>query len=152
MYCSTCGVAVAHGLSYCNYCGAKLNPPAGDETGTPHVRPEMLVAAMVGLFIFGTAIMTVMMGVLKRVLDAPPEAIVAVTGLCFLLMLFIEAVLLRLLFRSPRVAKGPDKTLSKSHATKELDAGSPQSLGQPASVTENTTRAFDPIYVDRQKQ
>ncbi len=25
MYCSSCGVAVAQGLSYCNFCGAKLN-------------------------------------------------------------------------------------------------------------------------------
>ena len=154
MYCPTCGVAVAHGLSYCNYCGAKLNPATeDDETRTPQVRPEMLVSAMVGLFILGTAVITVLMGVMKRVLDAPPEPIVAVTALCFLIMLFIEAVLLRLLFRRPRAAKAADKTLSKSHATKELDAGNAQSLGEPvSSVTEHTPRAFDPIYIDRHKQ
>jgi hypothetical protein len=30
MYCSTCGVAVTQGLSYCNYCGATLSRAKGE--------------------------------------------------------------------------------------------------------------------------
>ncbi len=55
MYCSTCGVNVAPGLSYCNYCGAKFNGEKGDSVSkSSAVRPEFLVSAMIGLFVFRT--------------------------------------------------------------------------------------------------
>jgi hypothetical protein len=42
MYCSSCGVAVAQGLGYCNYCGAKLNGANGDSVNkTSEVKPEI---------------------------------------------------------------------------------------------------------------
>ena len=48
MYCSVCGRAVAQGLSYCNYCGAKLNGVKDDSVvKSSEPKPEMLVAAMV---------------------------------------------------------------------------------------------------------
>ena len=57
MYCSSCGVAVTKGLSYCNHCGAKVNRDDGVRD-SPEVRPEMLVAAMVGTFVFGLVAIT----------------------------------------------------------------------------------------------
>jgi len=46
MYCSSCGVAVAQGLSYCNYCGAKLNGAKGDNViKSSEVKPESLINA-----------------------------------------------------------------------------------------------------------
>ena len=57
MYCSSCGVAVAQSLSYCNYCGERLNGMKSDDVGkSPEVRPELLVSAMAGVFIIGTAV------------------------------------------------------------------------------------------------
>jgi hypothetical protein len=155
MYCSSCGVAVTQGLSYCNYCGAKLSTAVDDNASRiPEVRPELLVAAMVGTFIFGLAAIIVLMGVMKTVLDAPPEAIVAATLVCLLIMLFLEGVILRLLFRRPLRSKKPDNSANpKGSPTKELDGTQPRSLPEPvSSVTEHTTRAFDPLYVERQKQ
>ena len=103
---------------------------------------------------FGLVGIVVLMGVMKRVLDAPPEPIVAVTVVVFLLMLFLEAVFLRLLFRGRRSAEPDVNPPSiKGHATKELDSTQPRSLGEPvSSVTEHTTRAFDPVYIDKTKQ
>ena len=47
MYCSSCGVAVAQGLSFCNYCGAKLGGARGDSAmKSAEVKPELLVSAM----------------------------------------------------------------------------------------------------------
>jgi hypothetical protein len=152
MYCSSCGVAVAQGLSYCNYCGAKLSGAQGDNAGElPEVRPELLVSAMAALFILGLLALVVLMGVLKTVLELPVERVLGFTLFPFLLMLLIEGVFLRLLFRRKRGADAAGgNVLSKGHATKELDAGQARALAEPmASVTEHTTRAFGPIHIDR---
>ena len=149
MYCSTCGVAVAQGLTYCNYCGAKLSG-AKDEK-SPEVRPELLVSAMTGLFILGLAAITVLIGVIKTTLDLPVERVLAVALVPFLLLLLIEGVFIRLLFRRKRGAEAArDAAAVKGQATKELDAIQTRALPEPVpSVTEHTTRAFDPIYTDR---
>src|ERR1700687_2384763 len=100
MYCSTCGVAVTPGLTYCNYCGEKLNRAKGDSiVRSPEVKPETLVAAMVFTFVFGLGAITVLMGVMKAVLHFDYGPIVAFTLLSFLIMLLLEGVIVRLFFR-----------------------------------------------------
>ena len=152
MYCSSCGVAVAEGLSYCNYCGAKLNGVKGDtRIKSSEPKPEMLVAAMVFVFVFGLVAITVLMGVMKEVLNPNVGVILGFTLLSFLIMLSIEGVLVRLLFRRKR---GPeeagDPVLLKGQATRELEAAQARALPEPMpSVTEHTTRAFEPIYNER---
>jgi hypothetical protein len=149
MYCSSCGVAVAQSLSYCNYCGEKLNGAKGDSVVTsPEVKPEMLVAAMVFVFVLGLGTITVLMGVMKAVLNFNEGLILALTLLSFLIMLSLEGVIVRLLFRRGRSTEEARNTGPlKGHATKELDAAHARVLPQPvASVTEHTTRAFEPIY------
>ncbi|HSP62179.1 MAG TPA: hypothetical protein VLQ90_04270 [Pyrinomonadaceae bacterium] len=149
MYCSSCGVAVAQGLSYCNYCGEKLNGAKGDSLiESREVKPEMLVAAMVFVFVFGLGAITVLMGVMKAVLELGLGQILAFTLLSFLIMLSIEGVIVRLLFRRKRGAEeAGDIVRLKGQATKELDAAQARVLPAPASsVTEHTTRAFEPIY------
>ena len=70
MYCSACGVNVAQGLSYCNYCGAKVGEKSS-ASKTSEVRPEFLVSAMIGLFIVGLFVITILMGMMKQVLGLP---------------------------------------------------------------------------------
>src|SRR6266571_6321938 len=107
MYCSSCGVAVAQGLSYCNYCGAKLNGVKGDSvTKSSEVKPEMLVAAMVFVFVFGLGAITALMGMMKAVLNLDLGQILAFTLLSFLIMLLIEGVCVLLLLRRKR---GPEE-------------------------------------------
>ena len=148
MYCSTCGVAVAKGLNYCNYCGAQLNQGDG---GQSQVRPESLIFAVLATFIFGLVAITVLIGVMKSVLDMPVERVLAFALLPFLTMLALEAVFIRLLLRRTRETKGASETpLLTQQTTKELDAAQPRVLPEPVpSVTEHTTRAFDPIYRDK---
>lgn len=148
MYCSSCGVAVAESLSYCNYCGAKLNGAKDDDPEWREVKPGLLVAAMTGLFIFGLVGLTLLMGMLKAVLELPVERVLAVALVPFLLMLILEGVFMRLLLRSKSSANdGSGKVLLQSGATKELDAG--QRSEPIPSVTDHTTRSFDPIYRER---
>ena len=152
MYCSTCGVAVTQNLTYCNYCGAKLSGAQGENvTKSPEVRPELLVSAMTGLFILGLIAITVLIGVVKTTLDLSVEGVLAVALLPFLLLLLIEGVFLRLLFRRKRGTESARDTVAlKGQSTKELDAVQTRALPEPVpSVTEHTTRAFDPIYTER---
>ena len=152
MYCPSCGAAVAEGLSYCNYCGAKLSGAKGDKVSrSPEVKPEFLVAAMVGLFLLGLAGIIVLMGVMKAVLDLPVELILAFALLVFLIMLLLEGVVLRLLFVRRRGAEQSGDTVpSKAQATKELDAAQARALPEHMpSVTEQTTRTFEPSYIER---
>jgi hypothetical protein len=151
MYCSSCGVAVAQGLSYCNYCGAKLNAVKGDNAvKSSEVKPELLVSAMVAVFVLGLAAITLLMGMMKAVLRLEAGQILPFTVLSFLIMLLVEGVCIRLLFRRNRGVEEQAAALSKNQATKELDAAQAQVLPEPlSSVTEHTTRAFDSIYSER---
>jgi hypothetical protein len=94
------------------------------------------------------------MGMMKTVLELPAERVLGFTLFPFLIMLLLEGVFLRLLFRRKRGAgKADDVVLLKGQATKELDAAQARALPEPlASVTEHTTRAFDPIYSERKSK
>jgi hypothetical protein len=147
MYCSSCGVAIAQGLSFCNYCGAQLNERAGDIKST-EIKPGSLIASMVFLFVFGLVAITMLMGVMKAGLRFDSGPIIAFTLLSFFIMLVLEGVIIRLLFRRGRSAEeSSNKALSKNQTTRELDARQAGLLPEPApSVTEHTTRKFAPIY------
>lgn len=150
MYCSACGVAVAQGLSYCNYCGAKLSGVSGAKvTKSADVKPEFLVSSMVALFVMGLIAIMLLMGMMKAVINLNSGQILGVAMLCFLTMLSIEGVLVRLLLRRRSETVGEAGPL-KGQATKELDAAQARALPEHMpSVTEHTTRTFDPAYNPR---
>lgn len=147
MYCSSCGVAVAQGLSYCNYCGAKLGGAKEDNVGkSPTAKPELLVSAMVGLFILGLGAIAVLIGVMKEVVGFDLSIVLAVTVLSFVLMLLVEGMLIWLLLNGRRrVKEVGDAERPKEQKTRELREGQARVLPEPVpSVTEHTTRAFEP--------
>jgi hypothetical protein len=150
MYCSTCGVVVAPGLSYCKNCGAKLNR-GDDESKSSEVKADLLVKSMVATFIFGLAAIAVLMGVMKVILGLRVETVLAFMSLPFLLMLVLEGVFIRLLLRRTRsLQTTSDIRLLKEQATNELDPAQVRTLPEGmASVTEHTTRAFDPTFIER---
>jgi hypothetical protein len=91
------------------------------------------------------------MAVLKVILRFNEAQILTFALLSFLLMLFMEGVLIRLLLRrtSSTEAAGDTVTL-KGSATKELDQARARALPESIpSVTENTTQTFEPTYVER---
>jgi len=152
MYCSACGAAVAQGLSYCNHCGAKLKGER-DDGRSSELRPEFLVSAMVGAFVLSLFGISLLMVVMRAVLTEP--FIIAITMLTFTLLFLLEGVLLWLLLRRTRLSKRMrDAETPSEQTTKELDAARARTLpeGVPPSVTEHTTRAFDPAYVERKSK
>jgi hypothetical protein len=153
MYCSSCGVAVTQGLSYCNYCGAKLNATGDSGAKAPEVRPELLVCAISALFILGLVAIIMMMGMMKAVMELPVERVLGFALVPFLLLLLLEGVFIRLLLRSKRNPDEVGDSALKGQATKELDAAQARALPEPmSSVTEHTTRAFAPVYNERESK
>ena len=149
MYCSTCGVVVAQGLSYCKNCGARLNQD--DREGkSSEMKPDLLITAMVATFVFGLAVIGMLMGIMKVILGMDVGQILGFMSLLLLLMLILEGVFIMLLFRR---SKGAEKTIAlpqqQQQATNELEATQARALPEGmVSVTEHTTRAFEPIYRD----
>lgn len=146
MYCSSCGVAVTQGLSYCNFCGSKLNRgESGTKSGEE--RPDSLVFGMLATFVFGLIGVTVLMGVMKAVVGLPVDQVLVFSLFPFLLMCVMEGVFIRLILRRHQAG---DTASSKEPVTNELDGTQVRVLPEPmSSVTDHTTRAFDPIYNER---
>ena len=150
MYCSSCGAAVAKGLSYCNQCGANLIGAKGGVTKPTELFPESLIWAIVSVFVIGLGCSIGLMAVMKDY-GFSQLLIVAFTLLIFVLMLAVEGVFISLLFsrKSSRKEIGETESLHEQ-AAKELGAAQARALSEPVpSVTDHTTRAFEPIYSER---
>ena len=155
MYCSSCGVAVAQGLSYCNFCGATITGGQGDGVAKPPaVQPGLLVSAIVGLFILGLVAIAILTGVMKAVAGFDIAIVLAITMLAFMLLVIVEGVLIGMLLKGKRAPKKPaNSERLNANRTKGLDEAPARALPEPvASVTEHTTRAFDPIYRERKSE
>lgn len=153
MYCRACGVAVNQGSSYCNYCGENLSGANTETTAkSTEVRPGSLIGAMVFTFVFGLGAIAILLGMMKAVLRLDTGQVLAFAFLSFLIMISLEAIFTLLLFRRRQgIAQTTDALRAKDQATRELDAAAQARVlsGPTSSVTENTTRAFEPIYRER---
>jgi hypothetical protein len=158
MYCSTCGSDVIQGLSYCNRCGARTNGAAaeGEANKLSEASFNILVAGLMGLPIAGLGIIIGLMVVMKQELGFPDPPVMTMVFLSFLLLLIAEGGLIWLLLHHTRKPKktAADVKLQES-ATKEFGGARMRELGEAqtqdfatplGSVTENTTRSFEPIY------
>ena len=148
MYCSSCGAAIARDLSYCNHCGARVNGAKGDGVSKPaQPIPDSLVAAIVFVFVGGLGCVIGLMAVMKNY-GLNDGLVIAFSLLIFLLMLVVESVFIWLLLSRKREVREAGRL--DEQTTKELGAAQVQALPEPtASVTEHTTRAFEPVYSER---
>lgn len=155
MYCSSCGAAVAQGLSYCNLCGAKLSGAKIDGASkSTETLPESLIWAIVSVFVVGLGVIMGLMAMLKELLNLNVGIILAAGALVFLLLVAIEAVLIwQLISRTSAAKAAGDSKRQKDQTTKELDAAQARALPEPLpSVTEHTTRSFEPLYSERKSK
>ena len=148
MHCPSCGSAVAQNLSYCNRCGARVN----GVTKQAELFPASLVNAMAAVFVVGLGAIIGLMAVMKKVVGFDLNIILAVTVFSLALMLVVEGVLIRLLLNGKRGAKwAGDTERQKGHTTRDIGDVQARLLPEPVpSVTEHTTRSFDPIYSERE--
>jgi hypothetical protein len=155
MYCSSCGGAVTQGVTYCNHCGARLGKAKIDEVSKPiELFPDSLIWAIATVFIVGIGGIIGLMAVMKEVLKLNEGIIIAVIMLSFGLVFMVEGALIWLLLRRYGVIKeADDAERVEEHTTRELGEASALSLPEPLpSVTESTTRSFEPIYSERKSE
>ncbi len=148
MYCPTCGNEITVELKYCNRCGANLTlPTMNAPTVMAPVRitmPSIILGIMIlgGLgIIFGGASEFARNGL-------PPAAIVwmvlfsaaALFGCIGLVIRFLTKMLT--MGREMLPAQPPRQVMSERQ--QPMHHLPPRM--EPASVTENTTRTFSPIY------
>ncbi len=152
MYCSSCGAAVVPGLSYCNHCGTRLSGGKADVAARQsETLPESLIWAIVAVFVVGMGTIIGLMAMLKQLLGLDQGIVIAFGLLGFGLMIAVECVFIYLLLSRGRAdakeAGGGERP--DARATKELDAAR-AALPEPVpSVTEQTTRTFEPAYSER---
>ena len=155
MYCSACGSAVPLNLSYCNRCGAKVGGAKAEGGNRPsELSPNSLLNMVGAVFVFGLAAFVALMALMKQGNGFNPVILVAAT-LCFLLTFVIEAVLIWLLLKSRKGATRPVAAADspEGQTTKGLGDAQERLLPEPLpSVTEHTTRAFDPVHRERKSK
>ena len=149
MYCSSCGVAAAQNLTYCNHCGAKLTGGKTDENikTTELQFDSMIMVVMAALFILGLPALGALLGILKAILHFDFGPLMAFAFLSFLLLIALEGILVFRLFRRKRPTDDAAKNVGPKGITKELEAQS-HVLAEPVgSVIDHTTRTLDPVRV-----
>ena len=154
MYCPSCGTAMPEGLSYCNRCGASLSVSKGIEDGKSLENIVLsLVWAIVGVTITLAGIMLGSMPVMKEI-GLPYGFMVLFVGLLFLTMLAVDGMLIWQLFRFSTRGKEPRGVPFVAKLdTNDFDARREHPLLEPrVSVTENTTRNFEPVYEERKNR
>ncbi len=163
MYCSSCGKSLIPGLSFCNHCGYKLAPGKKQEPGTiSEASFNFLIAALLGLPIAGIGVLIGLLTVMKKELEMGDNVVAAIAFFAFFLLTISELGLLKLLLSATRSRANASKEVAENYrtegaATRVLHEAQPFDAAQPASnmasgmagmssVTENTTRSFEPAY------
>jgi hypothetical protein len=158
MYCSSCGAEVLGEMSYCNRCGANLKP-AANQTAQPQARSvgaAWAVSAAVGAITLGgfALIFALVMTLVSRGIKLEEGWLVLIIA-ALMTILVIDWLLIRqlpgLLGRAQ--AAGETGQSKEKHSLSEKPV--PQiaaPLPPLSSVTDHTTRTFDPVYRERDTQ
>ncbi|MEW6129102.1 MAG: hypothetical protein AB1757_18835 [Acidobacteriota bacterium] len=150
MYCSTCGNRLIQGLKYCNQCGAKIeNNPEDKSSGNTDKIVGRLSFAMIWVALFG--FIATFLVVENLVKTGSPAGMLA-SVLFFLLgtvfgisYLLIREISKTLEFNRQMILRARDKPVAvRDTAPQQIEA--PKEV---ISVTENTTRNFEPAYGEK---
>jgi hypothetical protein len=157
MFCPSCGTESTIELNYCNRCGANLSAPLipSTEIAPINVTRPILIIGVVMLFLTlgGFA------GVLSSAIEVATrpagskDLSIAITVFGMITILTIDILLFRLLSKLINAALGSHKVSAGHPAPQEPARFARPTTAKlqpaPPSVTENTTRFFDPYTAPR---
>ena len=145
MYCSSCGMAVSPGLSYCNRCGAELNAKDLSPNKRSEASQESLVFLLAAVTVFGVGAVIGLMAVMSEVAHFNTGLIAAFSLLVFLILLGVDSVIIWLLLRPSRDAgEAYFRTHHAKLTTNELAESKARVLPEPSfSVTDHTTHTLE---------
>ena len=151
MYCPSCSAALPQELSYCNRCGANLGIIKGSgKSKSSGMSVESMVWAIVAITATVLVFMIPLIALMKEA-GLSGSVIASFVALMLLILIGIDGVFVWQLIRLNGRDKeaGSASQLERSD-TKELGAQREQALPEPRiSVTEDTTRMFEPTYEER---
>jgi hypothetical protein len=159
MYCSSCGIEVTQELNYCNRCGANLSPQTSlvTQVVAPPVRltaPIIALGAMVVLSlaaIFGGAESMALKGVSAAAIAW--MVIISVTMVFGVTSLLIKLLASLHLNQSRLVGQPHAAQLKQPQPNAQLPAAQTGSMQAPiSSVTDHTTRTFEPALRERARR
>ena len=147
MYCSSCGIDSVEGLKYCKRCGINLTAPLiASQPKTPPFALVTAVLIFIGcVFMAGLSMPFVITKELSN-RGFPQSDMMALFILDSALTLAVIAMLVRLLFRLIGANQQTDSP-SRSVELRRNELTPPQIVASQepmVSVTEHTTRSFDP--------
>jgi hypothetical protein len=153
MYCQACGMALSQQMRYCNRCGAQL-VPASETAAIKTASEKRLDDYLDGLFwitVIGLAFVFGGMVILKRFnfSQALIIAYMALSSVAFLINFGLN------FWGFLRISRQGEKVtaLDSPATTSELPPADIAAAISPApSVTENTTRSFEPVYSKRKPE
>ena len=150
MYCHACGIALTQQTKYCNRCGAQLLKQ--DHTGELKRSEKRLDEYLDGLFwitVFGLGLVLGGMVLMKKVglSDFFILLYLVLSSAAFLVNFVIN---LRAALRIGKTSR--DQGSLAERQTAQLEPAKPFSLAPVSSVTENTTRSFEPLPVQRKTE
>ena len=146
MYCHACGIALTQQTKYCNRCGAQLI--VQDKTGEVKPSEKRLDEYLDGLFwitFFGIGFIFGGMVVMKKIglSDLFILAYLLISTTAFLINFGFSLWGALRIIRASREQKAINQ-----RQTGQLDSATPRAALEPVpSVTEHTTRSFEPVPV-----
>jgi len=152
MYCQFCGTAVPQHMRYCNRCGTQL--VTSEESAAKTAREKRLDEYLDGLFwitVFGLAFIFGGTVILKKLAlnNWLILGYMLLSSIAFLINFGLSLWGVARIHREGKI----DQSTTASPNTSELASPQEAAALPPAtplsSVTENTTRSFDPVYVKR---
>lgn len=155
MYCQTCGTQMASVLSYCPRCGAGQSLTKVSDTGgiSPPVSPDSLIWAIVATTIVLVGIILGGLIALKNngVEDGMAWTFVVVS---FIALIGVDAMFFRMLLGLRSAGRrGIVASWLTESAPRQFGEAQRGALGDPVpSVTEHTTRTFEPALSERRTE
>ena len=153
MFCQSCGMALSQQMRYCNRCGTQLSVPS-EESPAKGAREKRLDNYLDGLFwitVLGLAFVFGGTLLIKR-FNAPDWFVfgyIVFSSVAFLINFALNLWGVARIYREIKADRwvGPSTITSELAAPPEVPALTPPT--PLSSVTDNTTRSFDPVYAKR---
>lgn len=152
MYCQSCGAAISQAMRFCNRCGSSvLVPTDAAELKKSEKRLDDYLDGLFWITAFGVGLTAGGMALLKKVglSENLLIAFVILSSTAFLINFVINLWIVLGIVRKSKAAKA---MIDAAANTSELESAKAAPLLQPASVTDNTTRSFEPIYTKRNSE
>ena len=157
MFCPSCGTEYTIELKYCNRCGANLNTDLTTQSQVAPInltKPAVIIGTIITLLTLGGFGLLIGGAIeLSRTARMDPDNVAAIVGVGILSLLTMDIFLVRLLTKIINAALSSG-TLTPPRRSSALANPPLVQLPQPAtsplqgvpSVTEGTTRFFEPVH------